>query len=74
VPRGYIDPKEYDEGITAGILNYSVNASQSHARQHGKADNSSQFINLRPGFNTGAWRVITAPGTTIRTAVRTTAS
>ena len=57
VPRGYIDPKEYDEGITAGILNYSVNASQSHARQHGKADNSSQFINLRPGFNTGAWRV-----------------
>ncbi|STD18644.1 outer membrane usher protein lpfC [Enterobacter asburiae] len=57
MPRGYIDPKEYDEGITAGILNYSVNASQSHARQHGKADNSSQFINLRPGFNTGAWRV-----------------
>ncbi|MBE1999442.1 FimD/PapC N-terminal domain-containing protein, partial [Klebsiella pneumoniae] len=24
VPRGYIDPKEFDEGINAGLLNYSV--------------------------------------------------
>lgn len=57
VPRGYIDPKEYDEGITAGLLNYSATASQSHARQQGEQDNSSQYVNLRPGFNVGAWRV-----------------
>lgn len=57
VPRGYIDPKEFDEGITAGLLNYSANASQSHARQQGEEDNSSQYVNLRPGFNVGAWRV-----------------
>lgn len=57
VPRGYIDPKEFDEGINAGLLNYSVNASQSHARQQGEENSSSQYVNLRPGFNIGAWRV-----------------
>lgn len=57
IPRGYIDPKEYDEGITAGLLNYSANVSQSFARQKGEEDSSSQYINLRPGFNVGAWRV-----------------
>ncbi|QMI04636.1 fimbria/pilus outer membrane usher protein [Citrobacter sp. RHB25-C09] len=57
VPRGYIDPKEFDEGITAGILNYSATASQSHARRPGEDDNSSQYVNLRPGVNIGAWRL-----------------
>ncbi|WP_370975008.1 fimbria/pilus outer membrane usher protein [Enterobacter roggenkampii] len=57
VPRGYIDPKEFDEGINAGLLNYSANASQSHARQPGEQDNSSQYVNLRPGLNIGAWRI-----------------
>lgn len=57
VPRGYIDPKEYDEGITAGLLNYSATASQSRARTASEEDNSSQYINLRPGLNVGAWRV-----------------
>ena len=57
IPRGYIDPKEFDEGINAGLLNYSATASQSHALQPGTEDNSSQYVNLRPGFNIGAWRV-----------------
>ncbi|ENB7485413.1 fimbria/pilus outer membrane usher protein [Citrobacter koseri] len=57
IPRGYIDPKTFDEGITAGLLNYSANASQSDARRQGEQDNSSQYVNLRPGFNIGAWRV-----------------
>ena len=57
VPRGYIDPTEFDEGINAGLLNYSANASQSHARQPGEQDNSSQYVNLRPGLNIGAWRI-----------------
>jgi outer membrane usher protein len=57
VPRGYIDPKEFDEGITAGLLNYSATASQSHSRTPGTPDNSSQYVNLRPGLNVGAWRL-----------------
>ena len=57
VPRGYIDPKEYDEGINAGLLNYSATASQSRARQPGEQDTSSQYVNLRPGLNIGAWRL-----------------
>lgn len=57
IPRGYIDPKEFDEGITAGLLNYSATASQSQARTPGTPDNSSQYVNLRPGLNLGAWRL-----------------
>lgn len=57
VPRGYIDPTEYDEGISAGLLNYSATASQSYSRQPGVQDNSSQYVNLRPGLNLGAWRL-----------------
>lgn len=57
IPRGYIDPKEFDEGITAGLLNYSATASQSQARILGTPDNSSQYVNLRPGLNLGAWRL-----------------
>lgn len=57
VSRGYIDPKEFDEGITAGLLNYSATVSQSYARQPGEKNNSNQYINLRPGLNIGAWRL-----------------
>ncbi|MWL75695.1 fimbria/pilus outer membrane usher protein, partial [Escherichia coli] len=57
IPRGYIDPKEFDEGIAAGLLNYSATASQSQARIPGTPDNSSQYVNLRPGLNLGAWRL-----------------
>lgn len=57
VPRGYIAPEEYDEGINAGLLNYSFNASHSHARQSGMSNNNSEYLNLRPGLNVGAWRL-----------------
>lgn len=56
-PRGYIDPREYDEGITAGLLNYSATASQNDARLPNEQNSSSQYVNLRPGFNVGAWRI-----------------
>ncbi|WP_082683162.1 fimbria/pilus outer membrane usher protein [Entomohabitans teleogrylli] len=57
IPRGYIAPEEFDEGINAGLLNYSVTGSNSRARQAGMSDTSNQYVNLRPGLNVGAWRV-----------------
>ncbi|WP_077264247.1 fimbria/pilus outer membrane usher protein [[Enterobacter] lignolyticus] len=57
IPRGYIPPEEFDEGINAGLLNYSVSVSRSHALQAGIAQSSSQYVNLRPGLNIGAWRL-----------------
>ncbi len=53
-PRGYIPEKLYNQGITAGILNYNFSGS------HTKSDNSHNFNNfyalLNGGFNFGAWR------------------
>lgn len=56
-PRGYISPDSFDEGINAGLLNYSFNGSQSKSRQQGQPDSSSHYLNLRPGLNLGAWRL-----------------
>lgn len=57
VPRGYIPPEEFDEGINAGLLNYSISGSRSHPLQAGMTPDSSQYLNLRPGLNLGAWRL-----------------
>jgi len=57
IPRGYIAPEEFDEGINAGILNYSISGSRNHALQSGMTDSNSLYVNLRPGLNLGAWRL-----------------
>ncbi len=52
--RGYINPDLWDDGITAGILNYSY----SGGNYKYKNDNSSShFLNLRSGINFGPWRL-----------------
>ncbi|MGO4743008.1 fimbria/pilus outer membrane usher protein [Serratia quinivorans] len=58
-PRGYVPPAQWDEGITALILNYSLSGDNSTADNGGRgAGNSdSQYANLRPGLNAGPWRL-----------------
>ncbi|WP_416359099.1 fimbria/pilus outer membrane usher protein, partial [Atlantibacter subterraneus] len=51
--RGYVAPELWDEGITAALLNYSMNGANN--RSHGSSD--SQYVNLRPGINIGPWRL-----------------
>lgn len=54
--RGYVPPEQWDNGITAVMLNYSISGSQR--REHGDRNNeSSLYANLRPGMNIGAWRL-----------------
>ncbi|WP_337018407.1 fimbria/pilus outer membrane usher protein [Leclercia sp. AS011] len=57
VVRGYVPPEKYDDGITALLMNYQFNASNSYARQSQGNDTENYNLNLRPGFNIGAWRV-----------------
>lgn len=53
-PRGYLSDKYWDEGIPAALLNYSVSGAKE---MRGKRNNnSSQYINLRPGININSWR------------------
>jgi outer membrane usher protein len=55
--RGYVSPERWDEGITALLLNYSFSGAQNHARNAQVEDNDNQYLNLRPGFNFGPWRL-----------------
>lgn len=55
--RGYVSPEQWDEGITAAMLNYSLSGSNTWQRgNNGRADDT-QYANLRPGINIGPWRI-----------------
>jgi len=52
--RGGVSPELYDEGITALLLNYSLNGASSSG--HGRSSNT-RYASLRPGLNAGPWRL-----------------
>uniref|UniRef100_UPI0025A290EF FimD/PapC N-terminal domain-containing protein n=2 Tax=Enterobacteriaceae TaxID=543 RepID=UPI0025A290EF len=54
--RGFVSPDRWDEGITAGLLNYTVSGQQD-LHQHNGNDSSNQFVSLQPGLNIGPWRL-----------------
>lgn len=57
IPRGYVPPSQWDNGITALLLNYSLTGANNYSRNSNGQDNSNQYVNLRPGINLGAWRL-----------------
>lgn len=48
--RGYIPAEEWDDGITAALLNYSFTGSNS-------SGSKNYFLSLQSGLNYGAWRL-----------------
>lgn len=56
-PRGYVPPSQWDEGITALLLNYSLSGASSTAHGGSGGNSNSQYANLRPGLNIGPWRL-----------------
>lgn len=48
--RGYIPPEEWDEGINAGLLDYTLTGNKGD-------DSSDYYLNLTSGLNLGAWRL-----------------
>lgn len=48
--RGYIPPDEWDDGITAALLNYSFTGSRG-------TDSDNYFLSLQSGLNYGPWRL-----------------
>lgn len=54
--RGYVAPEQWDEGISAMMLNYSLSGDNSRTKDTGNNSNS-QYVNLRPGINIGPWRL-----------------
>jgi outer membrane usher protein len=55
IKRGYVDPTEWDEGITAGFLSYNANAYRYSP--DGEKASTSYNANLTAGFNLDGWRL-----------------
>ncbi|WP_240164051.1 FimD/PapC N-terminal domain-containing protein [Pseudomonas allii] len=52
LPRGFIDPSYWDEGIDAGLLNYTF----STTRMTAGAGTDRAYLGLNAGLNLGRWR------------------
>lgn len=52
--RGYVDPKYWDSGVTAGFLNYRLNSYRT--RSAGQAQTSA-YLGLNAGVNLGRWHL-----------------
>lgn len=58
--RGFVSERQWDNGIPAFLLNYSLSGDTSSTETSGgsgKNSSNSQYANLRPGLNIGPWRV-----------------
>lgn len=55
LPRGYIDPKRWETGETAGFVDY--NANLYDASSDANEESYSGNVALLLGFNAGEWRV-----------------
>ena len=54
--RGWVDPSEWDEGVSAALLNYNLSGSNTwRDGENGSDDN--YYANLQSGLNLGAWRL-----------------
>jgi len=49
----WVPPERWDDGITAGLLNYTY----SSIHYQGRSNSSSDYLRLNSGFNTGPWRL-----------------
>lgn len=54
VPRGYVSPDYWDNGITAGLLNYNFNTYRSSNRG---LSQTTSYLGVNGGFNLGAWHL-----------------
>jgi outer membrane usher protein len=52
--RGYVDPKYWDAGVNAGLLNYNFN---SYRTRSGSLTQTSSYLGLNAGVNLGRWHL-----------------
>lgn len=53
--RGYVSPEFWDQGVTAGFLDYSFNLYANHSRRLGQTQTQA-YLGTRWGFNADVWR------------------
>jgi outer membrane usher protein len=52
--RGYVSPENWDEGVTAGLVNYNFN---DYVTTNNGQTQSSAYLGLRGGLNVGSWHL-----------------
>lgn len=52
--RGYVSPEQWDDGVTAALLNYNVSAYRTRSAG---LQQTTGYAGLNAGFNLGAWRL-----------------
>ncbi|MBB3227643.1 outer membrane usher protein [Luteibacter sp. Sphag1AF] len=55
LPRGYVPPQLWDQGINAGLLSYRANTYQTSTSQGSSVTTS--YLGLDAGLNLGAWHL-----------------
>lgn len=56
--RGYVDPKFWDRGITAGSLSYNFNAFNTHSTSGSNTqDSTNAYLTLNAGVNVAGWQL-----------------
>ncbi len=53
--RGYVEPSEWDDGINAAFVNYTLRHNKYWYKD--RDDNDNTFVGLRSGLNFDAWRL-----------------
>ncbi len=56
IPRGWVDPADYDPGITIGFVNYQANQYHAKDRTGKKPEENASYVSLTGGVNYGLWR------------------
>lgn len=54
--QGYVDPKEWSDGLNMLFLNYGYSGAHSW-NTHNAKNNYNSYLNLRSGVNLAAWRL-----------------
>ena len=52
-PRGYVDPRYWDEGVPAALLQYNANVYQAQAQG---VSSTQAYAGVTAGVNVGPWR------------------
>ncbi len=57
LPRGYVSPELWENGITSAWLNYVANGTHSLSRGTRRVRQNRLFTSLNSGINLGSWRL-----------------
>lgn len=71
---GAVDPRFWDEGLTAAMTDYNFSASQTRSGSNNNGGAGSYFLSLNNGINLGSWRLRNFSTWTYNTPTRNTDS